>query len=351
MKTKLKPTEKQLADERNRALALWAVMRTVLVHQVATWMIGQIGRDLDLLRRDLAAKLAHSDLGPGASRAYVAEVLADIDGRIAEVFAEMRDRLVGDLDELSEVEDERDRRALLLLFGEEPKKKLPLAKAAVLLVMGATIAKWMSVQAGDLSFRVVQAVRGGVAAGDDALDIAATVKGRAAKGARTATPPITDQTLRSLEPVVRTAVQASSQDTLDHVASALPKRVDMGWQQISVLDRRTTDTCRAYAFKLWTRDFKPVGHALPYAGGVPRHWNCRSRIVPVDLAGEASDKLTFKGWMVSLGEKVQDEIFGARNTGLWRSGKLDDQNLLHIQKRELSIDQLRRIPDRGLPTD
>ncbi len=100
-------------------------------------------------------------------------------------------------------------------------------------------------------------------------------------------------------------------------------------------------TCRAYAFKIWDRDFKPIGHALPYNGGVPRHFACRSRIVPYLFDDGPNKDFTFKEWLERLSPEQQTQIFGRARIEAWKRGKLTDQDLIRSQERALTLDELK----------
>lgn len=57
--------------------------------------------------------------------------------------------------------------------------------------------------------------------------------------------------------------------------------------QLSTLDNKTSDICVAYSGQMWDINtlqsipFPPGAPTLPFNGGPPRHFNCRSRLRPV----------------------------------------------------------------------
>lgn len=53
------------------------------------------------------------------------------------------------------------------------------------------------------------------------------------------------------------------------------------WQQVSVLDSRTSRACQDHALKEWDSQFRPIEHHLPFQDWTARHWNCQWVIVPV----------------------------------------------------------------------
>lgn len=86
-----------------------------------------------------------------------------------------------------------------------------------------------------------------------------------------------------VERVVRAAITAVV-DEVRRMAIERSGEFEM-IRQVSELDSGTTAVCRKYHLKTWRLpDYKPVGHRLPYAGGIPRHWGCRSVEVGVRAA-------------------------------------------------------------------
>lgn len=169
------------------------------------------------------------------------------------------------------------------------------------------------------------------------------------------------------EAIVRTAINEIVTQTrlgtlqeMDDVVKAV--------QQISTLDNRTSDICIAYSGKVWDAEtLKPIGHELPWNGGPPRHFNCRSSIVPVlksfeelgidatevplatraSMDGEVPGDITFDQWLRSKGKAFQDEILGPRRAELWRTGKITLTQLVDMRGNPLDLDQLEELVARG----
>ncbi len=114
----------------------------------------------------------------------------------------------------------------------------------------------------------------------------------------------------------------------------------------SILDHRTTIGCAVRAGKLYTLDFQPVGHDIPIDQPPPRHWNCRSILVPMspDFAppGDGQDPYTesLDAWLKRQPENVQDELLGPTRAALWRSGAIDARGLLGRGGETLSVAEL-----------
>ena len=47
------------------------------------------------------------------------------------------------------------------------------------------------------------------------------------------------------------------------------------------MDSRVTDECRDRNNKKYTLDGEPIGHRIPFNGGPPYHYNCRTQLIPV----------------------------------------------------------------------
>jgi SPP1 gp7 family putative phage head morphogenesis protein len=234
------------------------------------------------------------------------------------------------------------------------------------LVQGAPSAEWWSRQAGDTAFRFAQEMRQGVAAGETNADLIGRVIGK--KGS----PGIMETSRRNAEALVRTSVLQASNDA----RLAVYKRngdVLRGLMQISTLDDRTSDICIAYDGAMWNLDGEPIdGTDLPFNGGPPRHWNCRSVLSPVTkswedlgikakelstgaraaLDGEVPAETKFGDWLERRSEAEQDRILGTGKAELWRSGKISLSQLVDMRGKPLTLDQLeskyaRRVKRRG----
>lgn len=116
-------------------------------------------------------------------------------------------------------------------------------------------------------------------------------------------------------------------------------------QHISTFDSGTTDICKARDTKKWTLDGKPVGHSIPYNGGPPHHYQCRSseivtlkRQLPkhiedklpqrtrASMYGQVDAKLSYEEWFRQQskirGDEWGSDILGPTKWKLWKSGKI-----------------------------
>jgi hypothetical protein len=132
--------------------------------------------------------------------------------------------------------------------------------------------------------------------------------------------------------------------------------------QISTLDGNTSLTCVAYSGAQWDNDYEPInGNDLPYNGGVPRHWGCRSseasimktlREMGIDMDepdpgmrassdGPISAKTTFADFLKLKGADYQNEVLGPGRAELFRQGKLGPRDLVSAAGQPLKLSDLR----------
>lgn len=125
--------------------------------------------------------------------------------------------------------------------------------------------------------------------------------------------------------------------------------------------------CIAYDGATWDLDGKPTGgNKLPFVneggadGGVPRHWNCRSILVPItktwkDLGVDAEEfkpstraamdgtvaaQMGYAEWLKRQSNERQDAILGKGKAALYRAGRITTRDLLDQSGRPLTLAEL-----------
>lgn len=305
------------------------------------------------LERDLIAKLTTGPELTTISRQRLLDLLAETRSAIAQGYVDARAEL--DLKGVAQLEVEQVQQATHLAIGDTLTTGLPNAatmRALVsdLLIQGAPSAEWWSRQAGDTQFRFAQALRTGIAQGETNAQIVARVRGRANQ------PGVMEVSRRNAEALVRTSVQTVANNGRLAYFQENADVID-GMQQISTLDGRTSATCVAYSGAMWDLDGKPMrGTKLPFNGGPPRHWNCRSALTPVvkelkgfdfsggqraSVDGPVRADITFAEWLNTKPKAFQDDLLGPGRAEMWRGGKITLQQLLDQKGRPLTLDQLR----------
>lgn len=306
----------------------FALISLIDLHRVGAGLLVQIQKDLAALERDIVAEVVNVDptgTPREASRQKrLRELLASIKAKIEEVRKELTDRLESDFQDIADKQEEKERKAFTAIFGIDlDESKID---AAAIVIFGATLSGWLQAQADDLTKRIGRVLTEGVDSGMSGPDLAEIVKG---EGKAAVEQPI-DTAMRQAGTVIQTGMDTIANEITLGLGDGAPKTIRIGWQQISVLDSRTTVICRQYAFRIWDRDFKPIGHKLPFNGGPPRHPNCRSRVIMITLDDDAAgvEKQSFREWLNSKSAADLERLFGKARVQLWKDGKIADSELI-----------------------
>jgi hypothetical protein len=113
--------------------------------------------------------------------------------------------------------------------------------------------------------------------------------------------------------------------------------------------------CIAYSNAEWDLEGNPInGTTLPFNGGPPRHFNCRSLLVGISKnatlrnrqGNRASDegpidrKISFDDFLKRKSNAYVDEMLGKGRADLWRSGSITLKDLVNGQGRPLTLKEL-----------
>jgi len=300
-------------------------------------------------------------------KARMNQLLADVRELVAERYGHLQTTLFDDLKDLAQQETRWVLSSTNSAVGVDLMRSLaPSATLKALvdtgLFQGAPLADWLERQGADTAFRFANEIRLGVAAGETNARIVQRIGGSTRKGLVG----VVETSRRNADALVRTATQTVSARARNLTWQANDDIVK-GKQQVSTLDGRTTDTCIAYAGASWNLENKPInGTKLPYNGGVPRHWNCRSTEIPVlktfrelgldadeftpttraSMDGQVAADLTFGDFLAGKSSAFQNEVLGKGKADLWRAGKITLQQLLDQRGNPLTLDQLRAKYDK-----
>lgn len=228
------------------------------------------------------------------------------------------------------------------------------------LIQGATMGNWFARLNENIRFDIERTVKNGVLLGQTNAQIAKEIMGVGDKGGQ----PIA-KARRDAMAITRTAVQTVAKDA--RLASLEANaNIIKAVQWVSTLDSRTSEICMARSGKTWSYpDFKPIGHKIPWNGGPPAHWNCRSSFIPVTKSfeeltgGKIKDKvepatrasmdgyvaadLTFDQFLKNKPPEFADKMLGKGRAELWRSGKITLNQLLDQRGNPLTLSQLKRL--------
>lgn len=231
--------------------------------------------------------------------------------------------------------------------------------AASTLVQGATIGAWFAKLETDTRFNIERTVKNGVALGRTNAQLARDVVGIISQGDKGAEP--LKVTRRNATAIVRTATNTLANQARLATFEA-NSDVLAGVQQQSTLDSRTSLTCQAYSGKVWSLpEYNPVAHSLPFNGGPPRHFNCRSSIIPLtkpfrqlgidrdelpegtqaSAYGPVPASLNFDDWLKRQPKELADDVLGKGRAELWKAGKITLAQLVDGRGQPLTLSELR----------
>lgn len=123
--------------------------------------------------------------------------------------------------------------------------------------------------------------------------------------------------------------------------------------------------CKARSGLVWDLTTKaPVNHSIPWNGGLPAHWNCRSVMVAVlrpledlptrkrkavetgamqsSMDGEVAADMDYSDWLKTKSQKFQRDALGDGRWELWKEGRIQLKDLLDQSGNPMSLEELRR---------
>ena len=228
------------------------------------------------------------------------------------------------------------------------------------LIQGATMQQWWGKLNETTQFDVERTIKNGVLLGQTNREIATALVGKGTdKGSEAIS-----KARRDAVAITRTAVQTLSNEAR---LATYAQNADIikAIQWVSTLDGRTSDICIARSGKTWSfPDFEPQGHNIPWGGGPPAHWACRSTTVPItktfaeidgegkaapnappstrsSMDGQVAADLSFDQFLRSKPPEFADEMLGKGRAQLWRDGKITLSQLLSAQGTPLTLAQLK----------
>lgn len=241
------------------------------------------------------------------------------------------------------------------------------ALADDVLIQGARPLSWWKKQSNDLHSKFMNEMRTSIENGESVQKAAVRVRGGTVDGVQV--PGIMKSTKAQAATLSRTAINKVSNEARIE-SFAVNSEVVKGMKQISTLDNRTSVTCIAYDNQKWenTPKHKPIEPTtLPFNGGPPRHFNCRSTLVAIlkswkelgidakeleestraSMDGQVPADTTMDAFLKSKGKAFQDSILGKVKARLWRSKKLSLQQLVDFRGNPLSDEELLKLAKRA----
>ena len=319
----------------------------------------QILRRLARLERELVNKLAVTDMKRGERRKLARFLKAT-----GEVIAEAYTKAQGELEfgAVAETIAKLTANDLAVVLGPiEPEVRLPTADfyaavASDAMVEGVPQAQWWRAQAEATRRAFEGAIRQGLASNETNQQLIARIVGKDGVGgvmsvARYQAAALVQTGVSSVANTARLATFRANSDIV------------IGVRQVSTLDSHTSKICIAYSGAAWDLDGQPIrGTTLAFNNGPPRHFNCRSVLVPIlktfkqlglDVGeikpatrasdeGQISAATTFNAFLSRKSFEYQNEVLGVGRADLWRAGKITLRDLVSGDGRPLTLAELRR---------
>lgn len=318
----------------------------------------EVLRRLAKMEKELVDKLATGDFARG-ERAKFTRFLKEADEIIKQGYTEVQGAL--EWQSLSETVAQMTADSLTTVLGPiEPTVKLPTqsfhdAVERNVAINGTPQADWWSRQTDNLRMAFAAQMRQGLASNETNQQLIARVRGKGGVGG------IMTVARHQVAALVQTGTAAVANDARLATFRANSDIV-LGVRQVSTLDSHTSTICIAYSGACWDLDGKPIrGTKLAFNGGPPRHFNCRSVLVPilktfrqlgldideVSATTRASDEgqiaanTTFDAFLKRKSRSYQDEVLGEGRADLWRAGKVTLRDLVSGDGRPLTLKELR----------
>lgn len=322
---------------------------------------GKVLKILAAMEKQLRAQLSEEDFSR-FNKTLLNRLLRNANATISQYYSQLQ--LSADLVGIGRYAAESTSLALQVALGldgvQAPKADYFKSLASNVLIEGAPSSAWWQSQNADTQFKFARQVRSGLAAGETNQQIIARIVGKQG------VPGVMDTVRRNVTALVQTSVQAVANDARRNTYKSNDDIVK-GIQQVSTLDSHTSLTCVAYSGCQWDLDFNPIGKKkLPYKGGTPRHFNCRSIEIPltktfremgIDIdepkpTTRASDEgpiaadTTFEGFLGRKTKAYQDEMLGEGRAELWRAGKITLRDLVNGEGRPRTLQELNELVKR-----
>jgi hypothetical protein len=245
--------------------------------------------------------------------------------------------------------------------GQELTSAEATALAIQTLIEGARTSLWKNRIQKALLDRVMDAMRDSLAKGENVSQAITAAFGGTIEGVPTTG--VMRSTKRETDLLINTAVAAVA--TQSRLLTFQKNANAIKWvQQVSILDNKTSKICMAYSGQVWDlQTLLPVaGSTLPFRGGPPRHYNCRSTLIPIlkrwqdmgvpatalsarqkkKLDGKLPAEISFDQWLRGKTKSFQDKLLGPARARLWRSGTITLTQLVDMRGNPLTLEQLQK---------
>lgn len=315
-------------------------------------------RRLAGLQKELLRRLGEETLS-AISRAQIEKVIDDADLIIDHAYHSFQLEL--NLRGIAEMSADHVAHGMSIALGEDaiavPSAPYFASLNSDVLIQGAPSADWWRGQSKSVKVNFGAEVRKGAANGETNQQIVTRIVGKSGQSG------VMDIARNDATALVNTSVQTVANDARRKTFQANGDIIK-GIEQVSTLDGHTTLICIAYSECQWDLNFKPIGEKqLPYNGGTPRHWNCRSVEVPLTVtfrdlglnideppgstrassSGQVPINTSFDDYLKRMGVDYQNKVLGPGRADLWRQGKITLKDLVNGRGRPVSLEELHSL--------
>jgi len=311
------------------------------------------------LEKELIGKLSEADISALKKR-DVNRLIADLNETVAKTYTDVATS--PDLPGVAAYAASETQEALSVFYLGKAAIAMPSAAylesvASNVLIQGAPSAAWWKAQADDTAFKFASQVRLGLVAGETNQQIIARIVGKSGQ------PGVMDTVRRNAASLVQTSVQTVANDAR-RTTFKTNDDVVKGVRQVSTLDSHTTPICMAYSGAAWDMSYKPIApNNLPFKGGCPRHFNCRSLEVPITKTfkemgldipeaptstrasdeGQIAADTSFDAFLKGKSKAYLDNKLGPGRAELFRAGKITLRDLVNGEGNPVSLEQLKEL--------
>lgn len=331
-----------------------AVRNLFDIQRLANGANAEVRSFIRALFDDIAAQLARIDpTGPDAERfrrARIKKLMGEVEGLAEEAFEEWRKTVRQSMAEIGKQQGAWAEGQLVRALGQVGID-VRIGRVGINLMKsiidsnpfeGETLKGWAATQKAATIRRVRRQIQLGMTQNETLGDLVRRIRGRS-DGRGGFTDGVLKTTTREAEAIVRTGVNFVA--NRGHLAT-YQQNADIlkGVEYTAVLDSRTTFICMGLDGTVWALDD-------PNIQTPPLHFSCRSVLTPVadweglgltappegtraSADGQVPASTTYKDWLRTQPNAVQDEILGPSRAQLFRDGKV---NLADLVKRDRSI--------------
>lgn len=332
--------DEELADE--------VLHHSLSLFRLAASKVAETTARLKAMEKDLIKELS-APLLSDARKGEIKQILENADEIIAEYYGNFPDSLepvkLGET--VAKVTGSSIEVALGIDAASLPTQAYLKSLQSNVMIEGGPLKEWWSAQSDKLKFDFKNAVRQGIANKETNQKIISRIVGTKTM------PGVMTIARRNAAALVQTSVQAVAGDARLATFRA-NSDVLLGVEQISTLDSHTSLICIAYSGAQWDLEGMPLNGWLPFEGGPPRHFNCRSILVGISKnailrnrkstrasdEGQISNQTTFDQFLKRKSTAYADEMLGKGRADMWREGKITLRDLVNGQGRPLTLTEL-----------